>query len=51
MGGLVLSIAQAIPPKGARVHGDDGTELEVLDASPRRVRTVRIRVPPRPTEL
>jgi putative hemolysin len=40
--GLCMSIALAIPGVGARVRAIDGTVLEVVDASPRRIRTVRI---------
>lgn len=46
LAGLVLSIAQVIPPAGAKFELEDGTRLEVLEASPRRVRMVRIVPPP-----
>jgi putative hemolysin len=41
--GLCLALEGAIPPRGRRFDLDDGTTLEVADASPRRVRSVRIR--------
>lgn len=41
--GLCIAIAGRIPRAGERLEADDGTMLEVLDASPRRVRTVRVR--------
>lgn len=41
--GLCLALEGAIPPRGRRFALDDGTTLEVADASPRRVRSVRIR--------
>jgi putative hemolysin len=49
VGGLCAVEAGAIPEKGAKLKLEDGTELEVLDASPRRVRLVRIHLPPRET--
>ena len=47
VGGLCTVQAGTIPEKGARLTLEDGTVLEVLDASPRRVRSVRIHLPPR----
>jgi magnesium and cobalt exporter, CNNM family len=40
--GLCMSLAQAIPQAGERLETEDGTVLEVVEASPRRVRKVRI---------
>jgi putative hemolysin len=40
--GLCMSLAQAIPQTGERLTTDNGTILEVIEASPRRVRRVRI---------
>ena len=40
--GLCMSIALAIPPIGARLPVNGGITLEVVDASPRRVRMVRV---------
>jgi putative hemolysin len=40
--GLCMSLAQAIPQAGEKLTTDDGTVLEVVEASPRRVRRVRI---------
>lgn len=45
--GLCLHAAGRIPPPGAVLKLEDGTVLEVIDASPRRVRRVRIRPAPR----
>jgi len=39
---LCMSLAQAIPQAGERLTTEDGTILEVVEASPRRVRKVRI---------
>jgi putative hemolysin len=46
--GLCMSLAQAIPQAGERLVTDNGTILEVIEASPRRVR--RVRVHPVPTD-
>jgi putative hemolysin len=43
--GLCMSLAQAIPQAGERLTTDNGTVLEVIEASPRRVRRVRIHPP------
>ncbi|HUJ58884.1 MAG TPA: hemolysin family protein [Kofleriaceae bacterium] len=40
--GLCMTLAQAIPQAGERLTTDDGTVLEVIEASPRRVRRIRI---------
>jgi putative hemolysin len=47
VGGLCAVQAGTIPEKGTKLPLEDGTVLEVLDASPRRVRSVRIHLPPR----
>jgi putative hemolysin len=48
--GLCMAIALLVPPVGTRMSTPDGTTLEVVDASPRRVRTVRIRPAVRPPQ-
>ncbi|MEO8699641.1 MAG: hemolysin family protein [Kofleriaceae bacterium] len=40
--GLCMSLAQAIPQAGERLTTENGTILEVIEASPRRVRRVRV---------
>jgi putative hemolysin len=40
--GLSMSLAQAIPQAGEKLTTEDGTVLEIVEASPRRVRRVRI---------
>jgi putative hemolysin len=40
--GLCMALALAVPAIGARLRAPDGTVIEVTDASPRRVRMVRI---------
>jgi putative hemolysin len=45
--GLCMSLAQAIPQAGEKLTTEDGTVLEIVEASPRRVRRVRIHPVPR----
>jgi putative hemolysin len=44
--GLCIALAGTVPERGARLRPGDGTELEVVDASPRVVRLVRVTPPP-----
>jgi CBS domain containing-hemolysin-like protein len=44
LGGLVFSIVGRIPARGEIVMHPSGIELEVLDADPRRIKTVKIHV-------
>jgi putative hemolysin len=48
--GLCIALAGAVPERGARLRTGDGTEIEVLEATPRVVRRVRIVAPPRPAD-
>ena len=41
--GLCMALAQAIPQAGETLTTEDGTVLEIVEASPRRVRKVRVR--------
>ncbi len=45
MAGLCIAIAGAVPERGARLKAGDGTEIEVVDASPRLVRLARLKPP------
>lgn len=45
IGGLCLALAKRIPAAGDRLEVGDGLVLEVLEASPRRVRAVRLHFP------
>jgi putative hemolysin len=45
MAGLCIALALAIPATGSRFKAPDGTLLEVVDASSRRVRMVRVQQP------
>jgi len=49
--GLCLAIAGHIPVVGERITLENGGVLEVVDATPRRVRRVRIHPPPKREEL
>jgi CBS domain containing-hemolysin-like protein len=45
LGGLVVSLVGRVPQRGEIVAHADGTEFEVLEADPRRVKRLRIRPP------
>ncbi|HEX9049521.1 MAG TPA: hemolysin family protein [Anaeromyxobacter sp.] len=47
--GLCIAVAGTVPERGTRVRAPDGTELEVVEASPRVVRLVRVRPPVSPS--
>ncbi|MDP1828601.1 MAG: hemolysin family protein [Archangium sp.] len=44
--GLCLALARQIPAVGDVLVTEDGVKLEIIDASPRRVRSVRLHLPP-----
>jgi CBS domain containing-hemolysin-like protein len=46
LGGLVFSIAGRIPARGELVRHPSGVEFEVLEADPRRIKKLLIRLPP-----
>jgi CBS domain containing-hemolysin-like protein len=46
LGGLVFSIAGRIPARGELVHHPSGIEFEVLEGDPRRIKRLRIHLPP-----
>lgn len=46
--GLCLSLAGRIPSAGDRIRVPNNVELEIVEATPRRVRAVRIHPPPAP---
>ncbi len=50
LAGLAIHLAGRIPGKGAHLVSPDGTEIDVLEATPRRVVHVRLRPPPPPTD-
>jgi CBS domain containing-hemolysin-like protein len=46
LGGLVSYLLGRVPQRGEIVAHPDGTEFQVLEADPRRVRKLRIKLPP-----
>ena len=46
LAGFVLSIAARIPKSGEKFEADNGVGLEIIDASARRIRSIRIVAPP-----
>jgi putative hemolysin len=50
--GLCMALALAVPSIGSKLQAPDGTVLEIVDASPRRVRAVRLhrRTDPHPPD-
>ena len=42
MAGLCIALAGSLPERGTRLRAPDGTQVEVLEASPRLVRVVRL---------
>jgi CBS domain containing-hemolysin-like protein len=50
LGGLVFSIAGRIPARGELVRHPSGVEFEVLEADPRRIKKLRIHMPPQAGE-
>jgi putative hemolysin len=46
--GLALTLAGRVPAVGEVLQAPNGITLEVLDATPRRIRTIRLRPPPEP---
>lgn len=51
LGGLVFTIVGRVPVRGELIrHPASGIEFEVLDADPRRVKRLRIHVPPETTD-
>lgn len=45
LGGLVYMLSGTIPARGEVIFHPDGTEFEVLDADPRRIKRLRVRMP------
>jgi len=45
LGGLVFMLSGSIPARGEVIFHPDGTEFEVLDADPRRIKRLRVRMP------
>jgi len=50
LGGLVVSLLGRVPQRGEIVTHPDGSEFQVLEADPRRIRKLRIRLPQKPID-
>jgi len=48
LGGLVIALLGRVPQRGEIVAHPDGSEFQVLEADPRRVRKLRVRLPAKP---
>lgn len=48
MAGLAIDLAGRIPDQGSVLHTEDGVTLEILEATPRRIRLIRLRRAPSP---
>ena len=44
LGGLVFMLAGRVPSRGEVIHHPDGLDFEVIDADPRRIKRLRVRV-------
>ena len=45
LGGLVFMLSGSVPARGEIIRHPDGPEFEVLDADPRRIKRLRVRMP------
>ena len=45
LGGLVFMLSGRVPARGEVVMHPDGPEFEVIDADPRRIKRLRVRLP------
>ena len=50
IGGLVFFLAGRVPVRGEIIRHEAGVEFEILDADPRRLRRLRVRVSSRPND-
>ncbi|MEP1537180.1 hemolysin family protein [Pseudophaeobacter sp.] len=44
LGGLVFMLAGRVPARGEVIHHPEGTDFEVIDADPRRIKRLRVRM-------
>ena len=45
LGGLVFMLSGSVPARGEIIRHPDGPEFEILDADPRRIKRLRVRMP------
>ncbi len=50
LGGLIFMLAGHVPARGEIVRHPEGYEFEVMDADPRRIKRLRVRLAPPPAE-
>ncbi|MEO0390998.1 MAG: hemolysin family protein [Pseudomonadota bacterium] len=50
LGGLVFMLAGRVPTRGEVIKHPEGPEFEVIDADPRRIKRLRVRLDPPPAE-
>ena len=50
LGGLIFMLAGRVPARGEVVRHPGGVEFEVVDADPRRIKRLRVRVPQSPAQ-
>jgi len=47
LGGLVFMLSGRVPARGEMIPHPEGPEFEIVDADPRRIKRLRVRVPQR----
>ncbi|HSR56162.1 MAG TPA: hemolysin family protein, partial [Alphaproteobacteria bacterium] len=51
LGGLIFTLVERVPGRGEIIRHGSGTEFEIIDADPRRIKRVRVRnLPVRPSD-
>ncbi|HHB80586.1 MAG TPA: HlyC/CorC family transporter [Aliiroseovarius sp.] len=45
MGGLIFVLAGSVPARGEVIEHESGAEIEIVDADPRRIKRLRVRLP------
>ncbi len=50
LGGLVFMLAGRVPARGEVIHHPDGPDFEVVDADPRKIKRLRVRLNAPPTD-
>ena len=50
LGGLVFVLLGHVPARGEVISHPAGPEIEVVDADPRRIKRLRVRIPPKPND-
>ena len=45
LGGLVFMLSGRVPARGEVIEHPEGAEFEIMDADPRRIKRLRVRLP------